>query len=254
MSLASPTNRIDYTGNGSVSTYSYTFKIFAATDLVVTVANTATPPVETTLALGVDYTVTGVLGSSGGSISLVNASQAWLTGGDLTNGYHLTIQRVCPLTQITDIRNQGAFFPEIHEDTFDRLVMLCQQLQEQLSRSLVIPITLDSAEFDPSLPMEVLTANGTLGINSSADGFAIVPPVGGGATFGFWAQEVPAGTINGSNAAFTLANTPIASATALLFLDGIFLIQGVDYTISGKNITMTNAPGVTQKLAAAYQH
>jgi hypothetical protein len=43
------------------------------------------------------------------------------------------------LTQPTSIRNQGAFFPEIHETVFDRLTMIDQQQQEQLDRSLHIP-------------------------------------------------------------------------------------------------------------------
>jgi hypothetical protein len=43
------------------------------------------------------------------------------------------------LTQPTSIRNQGAFFPEIHENVFDRLTMIDQQQQEQLDRSLHIP-------------------------------------------------------------------------------------------------------------------
>ena len=31
------------------------------------------------------------------------------------------------MTQETSIRNQGGFFPEIHEDAFDKLTMLVQQ-------------------------------------------------------------------------------------------------------------------------------
>lgn len=50
------------------------------------------------------------------------------------------------------------------------------------------------------------------------------------------------GTINGSNVAFVLSQTPKSNANVKGYLDGFFLRQGTDYTISGKNITMTTAP------------
>lgn len=55
-------------------------------------------------------------------------------------------------------------------------------------------------------------------------------------------NEVPTGTVNGSNTAFTLANTP-ASGTLQLYADGMRMKGGgVDYTLSGANITMIVAP------------
>ena len=122
MTIASTTNRISYTGNGSVSVYAYTFKIFTDDDLLVTVRNTS--GVETTLTKTTDYTVDGVGETSGGNVTLVNASQAWLTGGNLTTNYVLVIRRVIDLLQSTDIRNQGQFYPEAHENAFDKFVMI----------------------------------------------------------------------------------------------------------------------------------
>jgi hypothetical protein len=69
---------------------------------------------------------------SGGSITLASA---------LTDGYALTIVRQVPITQETDLRNQGSFFAETHEDVFDRLTMVAQQLQEQIDRSAKLPVT-----------------------------------------------------------------------------------------------------------------
>lgn len=67
-------------------------------------------------------------------------------------------------------------------------------------------------------------------------------------------QEVPSGTINGSNVTFTLAFTPVASASVQLYLDGILLISGAgnDYTISGATITMITAPALGQSIRANY--
>ena len=67
-------------------------------------------------------------------------------------------------------------------------------------------------------------------------------------------QETPSGTVNGSNTAFTLANTPAVSATVRCFLDGLSLTQGGgnDYTISGASITMASAPALGQTLYCSY--
>jgi hypothetical protein len=130
MTIATSTNRVDYTGNGSTTVFSFSFRIFANSDLVVT---SATPAgVETTLVLGTDYTVSGAGSYNGGSVTLTTA---------LTNGHALTILRELDITQDTDLRNQGSFFAETHEDVFDRQTMIMQQLQEQIDRSAKLPIT-----------------------------------------------------------------------------------------------------------------
>ena len=126
MTLASSINRVSYTGNATTASYSYTFRIFSEDDLKLIIKNAS--DVETLLVKTTDYTVSGVGDDGGGTISLVNASQAWLDGsGFLDTGFSLTIRRVVSIVQSTDIRNQGDFFPETHEDTFDQLTMIDQQ-------------------------------------------------------------------------------------------------------------------------------
>lgn len=67
------------------------------------------------------------------------------------------------------------------------------------------------------------------------------------------AQEIPSGTVNGSNTAFTLSSTPDDILTVQVFVDGLAYIYGVDYTVSTVNITMTTAPAVGQKLSVKYR-
>jgi hypothetical protein len=69
----------------------------------------------------------------------------------------------------------------------------------------------------------------------------------------FVVRETPSGTINGANATFTLANTPIAN-TEEIFLNGLLLEPGAgnDYTISGTTITMLNIPNTGDRLKARY--
>lgn len=68
----------------------------------------------------------------------------------------------------------------------------------------------------------------------------------------FWTKETPSGAINGSNTAFTLAQLPLENEAVELFLDGLRLDEGVDYSLSSQNITMTTAPAVGQTLRATY--
>lgn len=173
MALSSILNRNAYIGNGAVDTYAYAFRIVAASDLRVTVRDDDS--LETTLVLNTDYTVTGVGNSSGGNVVLVNSGQAWLDAdGDLESGFVISIRRVRPLTQLTDIRNQGDFFPETHEDAFDHFIMVDQQQQDEIDRSLKLPETIDPADFDTTLPADIQdNPESALIINAAGDGFAI---------------------------------------------------------------------------------
>lgn len=67
--------------------------------------------------------------------------------------------------------------------------------------------------------------------------------------------ETPAGTVNGSNVAFTLANAP-ASGSLQLYLNGLRQRPGAgnDYTLSGSTITCNAAPLAGDTLAADYRY
>lgn len=77
---------------------------------------------------------------------------------------------------------------------------------------------------------------------------------GGGGGGGTDIQEAPSGSINNSNTAFTLSQTPTANAAVKLYQDGLILIQGTDYTIASTTITMTTAPDFGQFLYAVYTY
>ena len=124
MTRSTPSNRADFVGTGTTGPFPFTFPVSDASHLVVIQTDLAGN--ETTPS----YTVTGIGTASGGSITLTTA---------LTTGYALMIKRVVPLTQPTSIRNQGAFYPEIHEDVFDRLTDIDQQQQEEIDRAIALP-------------------------------------------------------------------------------------------------------------------
>jgi hypothetical protein len=249
--LQTNSNRMDYVGNGSTAAYPFTFLVNLAADLVVTIADTSTPPIETTLQLGVDYVVTGLQSPSGGDVNLLAIGQSWMTGADLKAGYSLTIRRVVSETQTTDIRNQGAFYPETYEDALDYLTMQIQQLQEQLSRAVTTAVTLPPGVFDPAIPPGIQTAG--MFLISTGSGWEVIDIIPAPATE---AQEIPAGVINGINTVFTLENVPVSNASVKLFMNRGIRFQGVglDYTVSGNTLTTTAPPPLGAKLYANYWH
>jgi hypothetical protein len=143
MAVSSTTNKVIYNGNGT-TTFPYTFKIFADTDLIVTKVTIA-DETEVDLTLTTDYTVTDVGEEAGGNVELVSA---------LTSAYKLVIRRVVPFLQATDYVENDNFPAESHEEALDRCAMRDQQLQEQIDRCLKVGV----AETDVLTPSEIVAA------------------------------------------------------------------------------------------------
>lgn len=192
MSLSNVNSRNDYTGNDTTANYSYTFPVQLESHLKVVVREEATG-LETVLLLNTDYTIAGIGDSGGGSVTLLDASQAWISASSfLDTGWHLTIRRVPPLTQLTDIRNQGEFFPEVHEDVFDRLTEIDQRQQDEIDRSVKLPETVSPDDFDPTLPGDIQDKPLYFPrVNATGDGLDLVPQAD---LFGFTGPTGPQGT------------------------------------------------------------
>lgn len=128
MTVSTEVDHNEYTGNGVTTSFPYTFRIFRKSDLVVQVSDLNGNVTE--LVLDTDYTVTNAGGYNGGNVILSKA---------LANGYHISISREIPVTQDTDLRNQGKFFAEVHEDAFDKLTMLIQKCFSWMRLALIKP-------------------------------------------------------------------------------------------------------------------
>ena len=165
MTISSTVSRVDYTGNGSTSVYSFSFVIQKKEDIELTEKNTA--GVETVLVQDTNYTVQ--LNDDGtGSITLL--------GGNLTTNHILSILRKVQIKQETDLRNQGEFFAETHESMADYAVMIDQQQQDEISRCIKNPTTTSNSSFEPTLPTTLAgNANRALVTNSSGNGFDVGP-------------------------------------------------------------------------------
>lgn len=124
-----------FIGNGTASTFPFTFKVFQASDLQI-VRLTVSTGAQTTLVLNSDYTVTlnqEQNSNPGGSITLI--------AGALASGYNLIITSDIGNLQPTDLTNQGGFYPDVINDALDRATIQIQQLQEKTDRTIKYPVT-----------------------------------------------------------------------------------------------------------------
>lgn len=135
MTISSSTRKAGpFTGNGTATTFPFTFKVFQASDLLVVRLNTSTF-VESPLVLNTDYTVAlnqNQNTNPGGSIVL---------GSVLATGFTLTATSDIQNLQPTDLTNQGGFYPTVINDALDRATIQIQQIAERIGRAIGLPLS-----------------------------------------------------------------------------------------------------------------
>lgn len=119
MTVQTTTNVATGIGNGVTTVFPVGYKFNQDADLVVFLIETSTS-VATLQTLNSDYSVQGAGDDDGGSVTF--------TVNPPATGYSVKIVRMVDLLQLTDLRNQGKFFAEVHEDAFDLLTMMIQQV------------------------------------------------------------------------------------------------------------------------------
>ncbi|MDA9796203.1 hypothetical protein N9B93_01155 [Candidatus Pelagibacter ubique] len=140
MTISSTTVKNSYSGNGTLDTFNYTFKIFANADIQVIIRDAT--GTETVKNLTTHYTVTGAGSASGGTI-------VFTSGNIPTATETVVLRRASPQTQSIDYIANDAFPAESHEEGLDRSMMAIQQLQEEVDRSIKLSRTntMNSTEF-----------------------------------------------------------------------------------------------------------
>lgn len=154
-----------FTGDGVASAFPFSFKIFAATD--VTVVQTDTNGIDTTLAYGTQFSVTmnaDQNASPGGTITYKVASV--ITA--LPTGYKLNATSALSRLQPVALTNNGGFFPKVLNDAFDRAIILIQQLARSINGALRYPLS-DGSALSGELPNAAARKGKYLGF-SLADG------------------------------------------------------------------------------------
>lgn len=162
MTVASAARKVTYNGSGSTGPFTFSFRVLSTADVSLT--RIAADGTRTALTVTTDYTISLTsLGLSGGTITLVSA---------LASGTKLLIEGNLSITQPTNYANQGEFYPETHETSFDRATIALQETRERANRSLKLPA--ESALDEQFLPTPeagkalVWNAGGTKIVNSAS--------------------------------------------------------------------------------------
>ena len=132
MTISTTTIKNSYSGNGSTTTFNYTFKITDQDDIDVIIRSSS--GTETTKTITTHYTVTGVGNSGGGTI-------VFTSGNIPASGETIVLRRSTPLTQGVDLIENDPLPANTLEDALDKLTSINQELQEQLDRSLKVSKT-----------------------------------------------------------------------------------------------------------------
>jgi len=147
-----------YLGNDVTEDFSYSFTVKDKTQLIV--FETDDFGVQTVLTVDTNYTVNGV-GTEGGDT-------VTRTAGPLPTDFEWYIRSDYQELQKTDLDSQGGFFPDVHEDAFDKLTYLALQNTDINNRSPTLPEGY-GGPLPLSLPLPV--EGQTLVWNSGLDGF-----------------------------------------------------------------------------------
>lgn len=184
MTVASPTNKISYVGDGVSTLFSIPFPVITASDIKVYITSNG---IQTLL-------------SSNYSVDLVNARVTYPVFGFALNSPDIiTLFRSVPLTQLTDYINQGAFNAEVLEATVDQLTMESQQINDQSARAFRLPVSEVGTDINSTLPTASARANKYLYFDASGNPTAVV-----NSSFGF----IP----NGSVGTLELADLSVITA------------------------------------------
>lgn len=211
-------------GNGVTTSFPFTFKVFAASDVRVIrfFGNTST-----WLQLGSQYTVSlnsDQETSPGGSVTIIGAA--------LSNEYSIVVLGALPYDQTTDLPSGGNFTSLVHENAFDRMVMQLQQLAEESSRQLAVRE--DVVGVDLRIPTP--EAGKLIGWNNGGTGLR---NIGGDelinvAGFAAWRSQ----KFNGGGTSFVLSEVPGTVENLMVVVDGLVLTKDEDYTLSGTTLTI----------------
>jgi len=155
MTLPANPRRDRYVATAAQTVFPYTFRIFAAGDLVVERLRAG---VTTTLALTTDYTVSGVGADVGGNVTLTAGALA----GDV-----LAIVSDQPNQRSTDFTESGDFRAAAVNAEFDRLWIGVQQLAQELARQITAPKSDPPASY--ILPPRGQRPNQLLGFDGNGD-------------------------------------------------------------------------------------
>jgi hypothetical protein len=156
---------------------------------------------------------------------------------------------------VTDVTiNQTTISTNVEQTSVD-LQLLTNEVNVEIN-SDILEVTI--SPITTELTVNQTTVNAEIQTNQVISTIIGIPgpagPAGSGSVGTTVNKEVPTGDIDGVNAIFILANTPL-TGTDYVFRNGIEQAGGgADYTLTGATIFFTFAPDIGDTMYVTYQH
>lgn len=165
MTVSTTAVKIAYNGNGSTTTWAFSFPAGPDPDIRVQVTSGGVTSIVTT---NVQINVNAPIGpnptSVGGTVIYP------VTGSPLAVGDQIIIFRDVPVLQTTSIANQSVIYPPVIEKALDYITMAVQELADITSRALLLPSDEDGPLILPGCPER---ANKFLGFDENCQPIAV---------------------------------------------------------------------------------
>lgn len=226
-----------YTCDGTVSSFAFSFKVFAAEDVKVTAVDPNAAPGSSVVLV---YSVT------------LNSDQDNFPGGYVvfspapSVGTVITIGSQVSAVQTSVFQNLGGFLPKVVENALDRLTILIQQLSGKLARVISLPDSVSTSSVSATFPAPVAT--NLIGWNDAATALKNYTPaqlLSQLSTANLYGQtSAQSNTGDGSTRSFTLSSSAGNVNNVQLYVGGARLRPTTDYQLGpdGKAVTLTTAP------------
>jgi hypothetical protein len=244
MTVSSSTNRASYSGNGSLATFAYGFKVFDQSDLTVILR--AANGTETVQTITTHYTVTGVGSASGGNVVFGTAPASGVT---------VVIIREQPLTQGLDLVPNDPFPAQSLEESLDKLTFVDQRLSESIDRALTFSV----GDFvtDATLPFKEQRVGKVLAFNETTGNPEAGPTIADTQSIANVSADIAllADIQDGTTAtdAITNVNTIRTDVTTVSGISAnVTTVAGVSAnvtTVAGVSANVTTVAGVSSEVA-----
>lgn len=246
MTVASAPRIQNFNGSGTTGPFTFNFRIILANDgsPYITVNKVDIDGNTTELDLTADYDFEAVSNGAGGGIIT--------TVVDLESGERIVVEGSTPVTQTVNYANQGAFFPETHERSFDKITLILQESALQNTLAIRFPTT-DTATRTTVLPIDTLRANKavicdadgniTVSDDDYNDQLAAVQASAAAAAASASASSTSQSAA-ATSASIALAAQAAAEAAAGGVASGYFTVTLPTTPTNGINLNATNAMGL----------
>lgn len=221
-----------FIGNGTIVSLPFSFKIFDKTE--VSIAKIDALGNQTVLVLDSDYSVSLNSDQTGSPGGVATLSLALMTGETAFVVSNINYD------QQADIINAGGFYPEVIENSLDRIVSQVQQLKSATDRALT-----GSLDDTSNLQLPNKTSRSSKALGFDANGNPI--PIAQNLTTYQVSSTVLSGVALPAGSVVNLPFTYVLGVNALrVYKNGSKLVKGIGFTeTSATSITLTGSVVLT---------